>query len=54
MSEIWYAPDSVSLKYAIIYGEVPRFKWLPRFLMRWKWFRKTDAIAWMDGDEPSN
>jgi hypothetical protein len=46
----WDAPTG-TFRYAIIYGEVQRFKWLPKFLMRWKWFRKTEPIAWVAFDE---
>ena len=45
----WPAPTVA--RYAIIYGEVRRFNWLPKFLKRWKWFRKTEPIAWVAFDD---
>jgi hypothetical protein len=50
LSDITFEPatGTATLRYAVLYGDVPRFKWQPRSWMRWRIFRKTAPIAWAD------
>jgi hypothetical protein len=50
MPDIVFPPatEPMVVRYAMLCGEGPRFRWLPRWLMRWRWFRKEQPLAYFD------